>query len=95
MYQTPRRTLTGPALDASLGARHGEDGEAVVVLGAAGLDGADVAVAASAEHTWEIQGLHGLRLHLPEHGLTHRLKLTVQRVSQLKDDGEGERDTLL
>lgn len=89
---TCRRTLTGPALDASLGARHGEDREAVVVLGAAGLDGADVAVAASAEHAWKIQGLDGLRLHLPEHGLTHRLKLTVQRVSQLKDGREGDRE---
>lgn len=82
----PHRTLTGPALDASLGARHGEDGEAVVVLGAAGLDGTHVAVAAGAEHAGEIQGLDGLRLHLPEHGLTHRLELTVQRVSQLKEE---------
>ena len=88
--QTPQ-TLTGPAFDASLGARHGEDGEAVVVLGAAGLDGADVAVAAGAEHTWKIQSLHGLGLHLPEHGLTHRLELTVQRVPQLED----KRDTVL
>lgn len=89
-------TLTSPALDASLGARHGEDREAVVVLGAASLDGADVAVAAGAKHTWKIQGLDSLRLHLTEHGLTHRLKLTVQRVSQLKDEREGERgDTLL
>ena len=82
----PHRTLTGPALDASLGARHGEDGEAVVVLGAAGLDGTHVAVAAGAEHAGKIQGLDGLRLHLPEHGLTHWLELTVQRVSQLKEE---------
>lgn len=92
---THSHTLTGPTLDAPLGAGHGEDREAVVVLGTAGLDGADVAVASSAEHTWKVQSLDGLRLHLAEHGLTHRLKLTVQRVSQLKDDREGERVTLL
>lgn len=88
---THTHALTGPALDASLGAGHGEDGEAVVVLGASGLDGANVAVAAGAEHTRKIQGLHGLRLHLPEHGLTHCLELTVQCVSQLEERNEGAR----
>lgn len=86
------QTLTGAALDASLGAGHGEDREAVVVLGAAGLDGADVAVAASAEHTRKVQSLDSLRLHLSKHGLTHRLELPVQRVSQLKDVRERERE---
>lgn len=70
-------TLTSPALDASLGARHGEDGETVVILGTSGLDGANVAVAASAEHSWKIQRLDSLRLHLPEHGPTHGFELTV------------------
>lgn len=82
-HRTPLNPLTGPALDAPLGAGHGEDGEAVVVLGAARLDGAHVAVAAGPEHAGEIQGLDGLRLHLAEHGFAHRLKLMVQRVSQL------------
>lgn len=54
IYETASVGLTGPRLDASLGARHGEDGEAVVILGAAGLDGADVAVAAGTEHTRKI-----------------------------------------
>lgn len=83
-WSTQAKTLTSPTLDASLGPRHGEDGEAVIVLGTAGLDGTDVAVAASAEHTWKIQGLHSLRLHLSKHGLTHCLKLTVYCVSQLQ-----------
>lgn len=87
---TLSRALTGPALDASLGAGHGEDGEAVVVLGASSLDGANVAVAASPEHAGKIQGLHGLGLHLPEHGLAHGLELTVQRISQLEDERTGE-----
>lgn len=86
-----RARLTGPALDAPLGAGHGEDGEAVVVLGAASLDGAHVAVAASPEHSGKIQRLHGLGLHLPEHGLTHRLKLAVQGFAELSDGmTEGE-----
>lgn len=84
-------TLTSPALDAPLGPGHGEDGEAVVVLGAAGLDGTDVAVAAGPEHAWKIQRLHGLGLHLPEHGLAHGLKLAVQCVSQLEDGEKKER----
>lgn len=78
-------TLTGPAFDASLGSRHGEDGEAVIILRAACLDGTYVAVAASSEHAGQIQGLDSLRLHLPEHGLTHGLKLTVECISQLRD----------
>lgn len=88
LHNTLARThaLTSPALDAPLGSGHGEDGEAVVVLGAAGLDGADVAVAAGPEHAWKIQRLHGLGLHLPKHGLTHGLKLAVQCVSQLEDE---------
>lgn len=85
-------TLTSPALDAPLGPGHGEDGEAVVVLGAAGLDGADVAVAAGPEHAWKIQRLHGLGLHLPEHGLTHGLKLAVQCVSQLEDEKKKKKE---
>lgn len=78
-------TLTGPAFDASLGSRHGEDGEAVIILRAARLDGAYVAVAASSEHAGQIQRLHSLRLHLPEHGLAHGLKLAVECISQLCD----------
>lgn len=85
-WTTHVHPLTGPGLDASLGARHGEDGEAVIVLGAAGLYGADVAVTAGAKHTWKIQGLDSLRLHLPKHGLTHCLKLTIQRISQLSGE---------
>lgn len=85
-WTTHFHPLTGPALDASLGARHGEDGEAVIVLGAASLYGADVAVTAGAKHTWKIQGLDSFRLHLPKHGLTHCLKLTIQRISKLSGD---------
>lgn len=69
---------TGSALDASLGAGHGEDGQAVIILGAAGLYGADVAVAAGAEHARQVQSLHGLGLHLPKHGLAHCFKLPIQ-----------------
>lgn len=88
--QTRRYTLTGTAFDAPLGSRHGEDREAVVILGAARLDGAYVAVAASSEHARQIQRLDGLRFHLPEHGLAHGLELTVECISQLHDGQKDE-----
>ena len=55
----------------------GHGGDAVIVLGVAGLDGSQVAVTAGAEAAGEVQGLHGLGFHLTEHRLTHRLKLAV------------------
>lgn len=51
----------------------------LLFLRAAFLDGAHVAVAAHAEAAGhrEVQGVHGLRLHLAEDGLAHRLDLPV------------------
>lgn len=64
------------------GADGGRDGgghgwDAVIVLRVAGLDGSQVAVTAGSEAAGQVQGLHGLRLHLAEHRLAHRLKLAV------------------
>lgn len=51
----------------------------LLFLRAAFLDGAHVAVAAHAEAPGhgQVQGIHGLRLHLAEDGLAHRLDLPV------------------
>lgn len=54
---------------------HGRD--AVIVLGVTSLDGPQVAVAPGSEAAGQVQSLHGLGLHLTEHRLTHRLKLSV------------------
>lgn len=45
-------------------------------------------MAAGSEHAGKVQGLDGLGLDLPEHGVAHGLELTVQRVPQLKDERE-------
>ena len=61
-------------------------GHAVVVLGVAGLDGTQVAVAPCAEAARQIQGLHGLRLHLAEDRLAHGFKLPVDlRLAHLNE----------
>lgn len=54
---------------------HGRD--AVIVLGVAGLNGSQVAMTPGSEATGQVQGIHGLRFHLTEHRLAHRLKLAV------------------
>ena len=59
------------------GDSRGHGGDAVIVLGEAGLDGSQVAVTAGAEVAGEVQGLHCLGFHLTEHRLAHRLKLAI------------------
>lgn len=49
--------------------RHG--GDAVIILGVAGLDGSQVAVTPSSEAAGQIQRLHGLGFNLTEHRLAH------------------------
>lgn len=80
----PARSLTGAALDGPHGGgcawRRGRpQRHALVVLGAALLDGPHVAVAAHAEAArhGQVQSLHSLRLQLAEHGLTHGFELPV------------------
>lgn len=85
-------TLTCAALDGPDGGGGGARGRAgppdahlhatsrlLLFLGAAFLDGTHVAVAAHAEAAGhgQVQGVHGLRLHLAEDGLAHRLDLPV------------------
>lgn len=85
----PPPGLTGAGLQDAAGdgrprgGRHGEEREAVVVLGAARLDGPQVAVAPHAEAAGQIQRLHRLRLHLAENGLAHGLELVVELVVDL------------
>lgn len=85
----PPPGLTGAGLQDAAGdgrprgGRHGEEREAVVVLGAARLDGPQVAVAPHAEAAGQIQRLHCLRLHLAENGLAHGLELVVELVVDL------------
>lgn len=55
----------------------GHGGDAVIVLGVAGLDGSQVAVTPGSEATGQVQGLHGLGFHLTEHRLTHWFKLAI------------------
>lgn len=55
----------------------GHGGDAVVVLGVAGLDGSQVAVTPGSEAAGQVQGVHGLGFHLAEHRLAHRLKLPI------------------
>ena len=71
----PVLTCGGPDGGGDGGGTHG--GDAVVVLGVARLNGPQVAVAPGAEAARQVQGLHGLGLHLAEHRLTHRLKLPI------------------
>jgi len=52
-------------------------GDAVIVLGVAGLDGSQVAVTPGSEAAGQVQGLHGLGFDLTEHRLAHWLKLTI------------------
>ena len=79
-------TCGGPDGGGDGGGAHG--GDAVVVLGVAGLDGPQVAVAPGPEAARQVQGLHGLGLHLAEHRLTHRLKLPVDlRLAHLGGGG--------
>lgn len=85
-------TLTCAALDGPDGGGGGARGRAgppaahlhttfglFLLLRAAFLDGAHVAVAAHAEAAGhgQVQGVHGLRLHLAEDGLAHSLDLPV------------------
>lgn len=65
------------------GGRHGKEREAVVVLGAARLDGPQVAVAPHAKAAGQVQCLHGLRLHLAENRLADGLELVVELVVDL------------
>lgn len=67
-------TCGGPYGGGNSGA-HGWD--AVIVLGVAGLNGSQVAVTPGSEATGQVQGVHGLGLHLTEHRLAHGLKLAV------------------
>lgn len=84
--------LTCAALDGPNGGGGGSRGRAgppeahlratsglLLFLRAAFLDGAHVAVAAHAKAAGhgQVQGVHGLRLHLAEDGLAHRLDLPV------------------
>lgn len=55
----------------------GHGGDAVIVLGVAGLDGSQVAVTPGSEAAGQVQSLHGLGFHLTEHRLAHRFKLTI------------------
>lgn len=78
------RSLTCAALDGPHrggGAWRGgrPQGHALVILGAALLDGPHVAVAPHAEAAGhgQVQRLHRLRLQLAEHRLTHGLELPV------------------
>lgn len=57
------------------GGSHG--GDTVIVLGVAGLDGSQIAVAPGSEAARQVQSLHGLGLYLAEHRLTDGLKLAV------------------
>ena len=71
----PVLTCGGPDGGGDSGGAHW--GDAVVILGVARLNGPQVTVAPGAEAARQVQGLHGLRLHLAEHRLAHRLELTV------------------
>lgn len=71
------------------GGCHGEEGEAVIILGASRLYGPQVAMAAHAEATGQVQGLHSLRLHLPKNRLAHSLKLVVQLIINLERGKES------
>lgn len=70
-----RLTCRGPDGGRDGGGGHG--GHTLIVLGVAGLDGAQVAVASRAEAAWQVQRLHGLRLNLTEDRLAHRFKLPI------------------
>lgn len=70
-----RLTSRGPDGGGDGGRAHGR--HTLVILRVAGLDGTQVAVAACAEAAGQIQRLHGLRFHLAEHRLAHRLELAV------------------
>lgn len=62
-----------------------------LLLRAAFLDGAHVAVAAHAEAArhGQVQGVHGLRLHLAKDGLAHRFDLPVHfHLAHLQTQGE-------
>lgn len=48
-----------------------QHGDTLVILGVASLDGSQVAVTPGAEAAGQVQGIHGLRLHLAKDGLTH------------------------
>lgn len=67
-------TCSGPDGGSDSG---GHGGNAVVILGVAGLDSSKVAVTPSSEAAGQVQSLHSLGLDLTEHRLTHRLKLPV------------------
>ena len=71
------RTLTCRGPDGGGDGAGRQHGEALVVLGVAGLDGPEVAVAPRPEAPGQVQGIHGLRFDFPEDGLTHRLKLPI------------------
>lgn len=45
----------------------GHGGDAVIILGVAGLDGSQVAVTPGSEAARQVQSLHGLGFHLTEH----------------------------
>lgn len=65
----------------------------LLLLRTALLDGAHVAVAAHAEAAGhgQVQGVHGLRLHLAENGLAHRLDLPVDlHLAHLRTRGKQE-----
>lgn len=55
----------------------GYGGDAVIVLGVAGLDGSQVAMTPGTEAAGKVQSLHGLGFHLTEDRLAHRLKLPI------------------
>lgn len=69
--KTAWTTLTCRGPDGGRDGGGGHGGHALVILGVAGLDGAQVAVAPCAEAAWQVQRLHGLRLNLAEDRLTH------------------------
>lgn len=74
-----RAALNGPHGGGGARRGGGPQGHALVVLGAALLDGPHIAVAPHAEAAGhgQVQGLHGLRLQLAEHRFAHRLELPV------------------
>lgn len=80
----PSVLLTSTALDGPHGGggargRRGAQRYALVILGAALLDGPHVAVAPHAEAAWhgQVQRFHGLGLQLAEHRLADGLELPV------------------
>ena len=76
-------TCSGPDGGCDSGGGHGR--YAVVVLGVPSLDGPQVAVASGPKAARQVQGFHSLGLHLAEHRLTHRFKLTIHlRLADLR-----------